>query len=97
MPESKEIKLKFEELEDYFEFLKYLKEEVLSEVALIQTYDNDSARQIQEKMEIYFNALNKEIPKEWFKYYESFTAEKKKIRDPDYILYLKLKNKFEES
>jgi hypothetical protein len=63
---------------EYFEFLKYLKEEVINPIP-------------KKDIELYLMALDKRIPENWGVVLENF----KNNQDPEYVEYLRLKNKFE--
>jgi len=93
------LKLVFQEVSDYFEFIKYLEKSVLEDAEKRETADtlhhNNGGTRQRELLKIYMNALNKEIPVEWSTYFESFIDEKKKERDPEYAEFIRLREKFE--
>jgi hypothetical protein len=72
-------------IEEYFEFLNFIDKKILDNKSEEPRY------RLKDIWEIYKLALAKRIPKIWSDYLEEF----KKIKDPEYDLYLKLKNKFE--
>ena len=94
------VKLKFTHTEDYLEFLTYLEVCVTKEVKKQEEEDRlsgshtSSSRLLAKKLDIYIGALNKKIPKDWEAYYLDFIDNKKKLRDPEYTEYLRLKDKF---
>jgi len=92
------VKLMFNETADYFEFIEYLQNKVREEANLREKNDQvhgSGGALLREKLDIYMNALNKEIPVEWVGYYENFSEIKKRERDPEYAEFVRLKEKFE--
>ena len=67
--------------EDYLEFI----EDLITDIK--QSKDKDSISDLT----IYLLALDKKIPVKWEPYLKEF----KKNKDPEYLHYLKLKEKFE--
>ena len=93
------VSLNFKRLSDYTDFLKYLERTLLAEaasrIANDKVHGDGGGKDLLMKINLYLNALNKEIPVEWVGYYEAFCDELKRKNDPEYQEYLRLKNKFQ--
>ena len=56
-------------------------------------HSDGGARELEEKVEIYRHGLEGSFPTEWVKYVKQY----KKENDPEYKMYLRLKEQFEEA
>ena len=65
------------EINEYFNFLEELKEKL------------DSNEETSKDAEIYFMALNKEIPVKWKKYLNAFKEKQDELHQDDFVEFLK--------
>jgi len=87
---------------DYLKFLEFLKIEIDKEAAKVSeeaalggNHHDGGASKMRYNLSVYTMGLNKEIPDEWGKYYDSFKEDIRVSKDPEYAEFVRLKNKFE--